>query len=53
MIYTYTLVNIGDTYLSDITVTDDVLGVIGTIAGPVAPGETNILTPLAPSSRPT
>ena len=45
--YTYEIVNTGDTYLSDITVTDDVLGVVGTIAGPVAPGETNMLTLVA------
>ena len=45
--YTYELVNTGDTYLSDITVTDDVLGVVGTIAGPVAPGETNSLSLVA------
>ena len=48
VIYTYTVVNIGDTYLSDITVTDDVLGVIGTVAGPLAPGATNTLNSLAP-----
>jgi len=42
--YRYTLINSGDTYLSSITVTDSVVGVVGAVAGPVAPGETNVLT---------
>ena len=44
VLYTYRVVNIGDTYLSDVTVTDSVEGVIGTVPGLVAPGETNVLT---------
>jgi uncharacterized repeat protein (TIGR01451 family) len=43
VVYTYRVVNTGDTYLSSITVTDDVLGAVGNIAGPVAPGATNVL----------
>ena len=43
VIYSYDVINTGDTYLSSITVTDDVLGVVGTIAGPLAPGATNTL----------
>ena len=53
MTYTYEVVNTGDTYLSDIVVTDDVLGVVGTIAGPVAPGATNPLTWWPPMCWPT
>ena len=36
--YTYIVVNTGDTFLSSITITDDVLGAVGTIVGPTAPG---------------
>ena len=43
VVYSYSIVNTGDTYLSSITVTDDVLGVVGTISGPLAPGATNTL----------
>ncbi len=43
VVYTYKVVNIGDTYLNNITVTDSVLGVVGTIPGNVAPGATNFL----------
>ena len=32
-----------DTYLTSVTVTDNVVGVVGTIPGPVAPGATNYL----------
>ena len=42
--YTYIVVNTGDTFLSSITITDDVLGAVGTIVGPTAPGSTNLLT---------
>ncbi|MEM7391365.1 MAG: DUF11 domain-containing protein, partial [Verrucomicrobiota bacterium] len=41
--YSFAVVNVGNTWLSDIVVTDNVLGAIGTIAGPVAPGSTNVL----------
>jgi hypothetical protein len=41
--YTYMIVNLGDTYLVNVTVTDSVLGVVGTIAGVMAPGATNFL----------
>ncbi len=44
VVYTYEVVNVGDTYLSDLVVTDDVLLVVGTLPGPLAPGETNRLT---------
>jgi hypothetical protein len=36
-------VNIGDTYLTNVVVTDNVLGVIGTIVGTLNPGQTNRL----------
>ncbi len=35
--YTYVVTNTGETYLSDITVTDDQYGTICTISGPLAP----------------
>ena len=41
--FTYTVTNIGDTALHNVTVTDDVLGAIGTI-GTMAAGETKVLT---------
>ncbi|MCZ7591066.1 MAG: carboxypeptidase regulatory-like domain-containing protein [Kiritimatiellae bacterium] len=43
VIFTYVVTNIGDTYLSDVTVTDDVLGVIGTIPTVLAPGDSATL----------
>lgn len=43
VIFTYIVTNMGDTYLSPITVTDDVLGVIGTVTNPLAPGDATIL----------
>ena len=42
--YYYTVANIGHTYLKNVTVTDDKLGTIGTIAGILAPGATAVLT---------
>ena len=42
--YTYKVTNTGLTYLSDVTVTDDKLGAIGTVEGLLAPGATVILT---------
>ena len=51
--FTYTVINRGDTYLSSMTVTDDVLGAIGGIEGPVAPGETNRLYKTAVSASVT
>ncbi|MCB9176576.1 MAG: DUF11 domain-containing protein [Caldilineae bacterium] len=36
--YCYTVTNAGDTYLSDIAVTDNILGAVCTLAGPLAPG---------------
>ena len=41
VVYTYRVVNTGNTYLADLTLTDNVLSAIGTIPGPVAPGATN------------
>ena len=40
VVYTYFITNSGDTHLSTMTVTDNVLGVIGTVPGPLAPGGT-------------
>ncbi len=39
--YTFRVINNGDTFLSNIAVTDNVIGVIGNIAGPLAPGATS------------
>jgi uncharacterized repeat protein (TIGR01451 family) len=47
VLYTYRVVNTGDTYLTNIVVTDDKLGLVGAIAGPLAPGATNVLTKTA------
>ena len=44
--YTYTVVNTGSTGLKDLAVTDDKLGLIGSI-GYLAPGATNVLTSAA------
>ncbi len=41
--YTYTLSNTGYTWLKDLTVTDDKLGAIGAVAGPLAPGASAVL----------
>ena len=41
--YTYTVSNTGFTWLKNLTVTDDKLGAIGTLAGPVAPGASVVL----------
>ncbi len=43
VVYSYAVSNAGGTYVSSITVTDDVLGVVGTIPGPLAPGATATL----------
>jgi len=43
VIYSYAVSNAGNTYLSSILVTDDVLGVVGAITGPLAPGATATL----------
>jgi len=42
--YTYVVTNTGYTWLKDLTVTDDILGTVGAVAGPVAPGASAILT---------
>jgi len=44
VVYTYQIVNTSvSNYLINITLTDNVLGAVGTIPGPVAPGATNYL----------
>ena len=50
--YTYKVTNIGRTYLKDVTVTDDILGTIGT-AGTLAPGASATLTKTAVISEDT
>jgi uncharacterized repeat protein (TIGR01451 family) len=47
VIYTYRVINTGDTHLTNIVVTDDRLGFVGALAGPLAPGATNTLTKTA------
>ena len=42
--YTYTVSNTGYTWLKNLTLTDDKLGVIGNVAGPVAPGASTVYT---------
>ena len=42
--YTYTVTNTGYTWLKDLAVADDKLGAIGTVAGPIAPGASEVLT---------
>ena len=42
--YTFVVQNIGNTWLKDLVVTDDKLGSIGTVAGPLAAGATATLT---------
>jgi uncharacterized repeat protein (TIGR01451 family) len=42
--YSYLVTNIGDVPLVNAVITDDVLGTIGTIAGPLAPGASQTLT---------
>lgn len=42
--FTYVVTNTGDTPLSNISVDDDILGHIGTVAGPLAPGASVTLT---------
>jgi uncharacterized repeat protein (TIGR01451 family) len=49
VLYTYRVVNTGDTYLTNIVVTDDILGAVGVIVGPLAPGATGTLTKTAGS----
>lgn len=43
VVYTYCVINTGDTYLTNVTVADDVIGSIGAVTGVVAPGATNWL----------
>ncbi|MCX7818841.1 MAG: DUF2341 domain-containing protein [Kiritimatiellae bacterium] len=42
--YRYVVINTGELPLVRLTVTDDRLGVVGTIAGPLMPGATSVLT---------
>ena len=42
--YTYTVSNTGYTWLKNLAVTDDKLGAVGTVAGPMAPGASETLT---------
>ena len=44
VIYTYEIRNLGNTYLSGVTVTDNVLGGVGTVPGIMAPGAIQFLT---------
>ena len=39
VVYAYEVRNTGDTHLGDVTVTDDILGAVGSITGPLAPGD--------------
>ncbi len=41
--YTYTILNTGNTWLQSVTVTDDKLGAVGTVAGLLAPGQSAVL----------
>ena len=43
VVYTYRVVNIGNTYLMNVVVTDNVLGVVGMVPGVMAPNTTNYL----------
>lgn len=45
--YTYLVKNTGDTWLKNLTVTDDKLGAIGTLSGPLAPWTSTNLTKTA------
>jgi choice-of-anchor A domain-containing protein len=45
--YTYVVTNMGNTYLMPVTVTDDVLGMVGTLAQKLAPGAVATLTAIA------
>ncbi len=47
VVYTYVITNTGNTYLKPVTVTDNVLGSIGTLAQPLAPGASATLTATA------
>jgi uncharacterized repeat protein (TIGR01451 family)/fimbrial isopeptide formation D2 family protein len=51
VVYTYIITNSGNTHLVSMTVSDNVLGVIGTVPGPLAPG--GLATLLFTSSVPT
>ncbi len=46
--YTYTITNTGDLPLVRIKVADDILGEVGTIAGPLAPGASTTVTKTSP-----
>jgi len=43
VVYTYEVINTGNAYLTNVVVTDNLLGVVGTVPGVVAPGATNFL----------
>ena len=45
--YSYVVTNTGNTYLMPVTVTDDVLGMVGTLAQKLAPGAAATLTAIA------
>ncbi len=42
--YTYTVTNTGHTWLKNFSITDDKLGDIGSLAGPIAPGASAVIT---------
>ncbi len=44
VVYTYVVTNSGNTWLKNVTVTDDKIGVIGTVDGRIAPGTIATLT---------
>jgi uncharacterized repeat protein (TIGR01451 family) len=47
--YTYVVQNTGNTYLANLVVSDDKLGAIGAVAGPLAPGASVTLTAVVAS----
>ncbi len=51
--YHYLVTNTGATFLKDLTVTDDIIGFIGTVAGPLAPGASATLTKTVEVANPT
>jgi uncharacterized repeat protein (TIGR01451 family) len=44
VVFVYQVTNQGDTYLTNLVVTDDILGAVGTIAGPLAPASSATLS---------
>ncbi len=44
VVYSYAVQNTGNTYLGNIVVTDDKLGAVGVVPGPLAPGSSLVLT---------